>query len=204
MATPKIILQGGGEHARVVLDCMLSQGANVVALFDPKYTGHLFGVTQRGAYDPDFESDAVAIIAIGDNAIRKRVAEKTKHKFTNTVHSSAFFSRYAVMGVGNMVLQGAIVQAQTTIGNHVIINTGAQIDHDCVVEHYAHLAPGVILCGNVNVGEGAFVGAGATIIPGKRIGAWSIIGAGAVVIDDIPDYAVAVGNPAKIIKYITP
>lgn len=200
MAT-NIILQGGGQHARVVLDCMLSQGANVVALFDARRSGHLFGVLYRGAYDPEFEPDAAAIIAIGDNVIRKRVAEKTTHKFTNTIHSSVTFSRYAVMGVGNMVLQGAIVQAQATIGNHVIINTGAQVDHDCVVGDYAHLAPGVILCGDVHIGEGAMVGAGATVIPGIKIGAWATVGAGAVVVADIPDYAVAVGNPARIIKY---
>mgnify|MGYP003402131093 CR=1 FL=1 len=41
MATTKIILQGGGGHARVVLDCLLSQGAAVVGIFDPKYTGHM-------------------------------------------------------------------------------------------------------------------------------------------------------------------
>lgn len=204
MATTKIIVQGGGQHARVVLDCMLSQDVNVVALFDPTYTGHLFGIPQRGKYDPGFEPDAAAIVAIGDNAVRKRVVENTKHKFANTIHGSVIFSPYAVMGVGNMVLHGVIVQAQTTIGNHVIINTGAQVDHDCVVKDYVHLAPGVILCGNVHIGEGAFVGAGAIIIPGRRIGAWATVGAGAVVVEDIPDHAVAVGNPAKVIKYTTP
>lgn len=203
METTKVILQGGGQHALVVIDCLLSQGAEVVALFDPKFDDHLFDIPQRGEYDPNFEPNAAAIIAIGENAIRKRVAGKTKHKFTNTIHSSVIFSRYAIIGTGNMILQGAIVQAQTTIGNHVIINTGSQVDHDCVVEDYTHLAPGVVLCGNVRIGEGAFVGAGAIVLPGKTIGAWATIGAGAVVVDDIPDHAVAVGNPARIIKYVT-
>jgi sugar O-acyltransferase (sialic acid O-acetyltransferase NeuD family) len=203
METTKVILQGGGQHALVVMDCLLSQGAEVIALFDPKFDDHLFDIPQRGEYDPNFEPNAAAIIAIGENAIRKRVVEKTKHKFTNAMHSSVIFSRYSIMGIGNMILQGAIVQAQTTIGNHVIINTGTQVDHDCVVEDYTHLAPGVVLCGNVRIGEGAFVGAGAIVLPGKTIGAWATVGAGAVVVDDIPDHAVAVGNPAKIIKYVT-
>lgn len=203
MEITKVILQGGGQHALVVIDCLLSQGAEVVALFDPKFDDHLFDIPQRGEYDPDFEPNAAAIIAIGENAIRKRVAGKTKHKFTNAIHSSVIFSRYAIIGTGNMILQGAIVQAQTTIGNHVIINTGSQVDHDCVVEDYTHLAPGVVLCGNVRIGEGAFVGAGAIVLPGKTIGAWATVGAGAVVVDDIPDHAVAVGNPARIIKYVT-
>lgn len=204
MATNKIILQGGGEHARVVLDCLLSQSRTVAGLFDPQYTGDLFGVPQYGKYDPAFEPEALAIIAIGDNAIRKRVAALTLHKFTNAIHSSVILSSFASLGIGNMLLHGVIVQAQTTIGNHVIVNTGARIDHDCSIADYVHVAPSVVVCGTVKVGEGAFIGAGSTVIPGKRIGAWSVIGAGSVVISDIPDYAVAVGNPAKIIRSTQP
>ena len=200
MAITRIILQGGGGHARVVLDCLLSQGANVVAIFDPRLSGHIMDVPARGEYDPSAETDAVAVVAIGDNAIRKQVAERTEHSFINVQHSSAIISRYVQLGTGNMILHGAIVQAQTTIGNHVIINTGAQVDHDCVLHDYVHLGPGASLCGNVQIGEGTLVGAGAVVIPGKKIGAWATIGAGAVVISDIPDYGVAVGNPARIIK----
>ena len=85
METHKIILQGGGEHARVVLDSLLTLGQKVVALFDPKYTGDLFGVPQRGVYDPEFEPQAQAVVAIGSNAVRKRVALVTKHSFTNVI-----------------------------------------------------------------------------------------------------------------------
>jgi sugar O-acyltransferase (sialic acid O-acetyltransferase NeuD family) len=197
----KTIIQGGGEHARVVLDCFIAQGANVVGLFDPKYSGTLFGIPQRGTYDQSFEPDAYAIVAIGDNALRKKVVEKTKHRFRNAVHPSAIISPYASIGEGNMILHGTIIQAQTQIGNHVIINTGTQVDHDNVIADYVHLGPGVVLCGAVRVGTGSFIGAGSVIIPGKKIGAWAIVGAGSVVIQDVPDYAVVVGNPARIIRY---
>lgn len=200
MATNKVIVQGGGGHARVVLDVLLSQGIVVPALIDAKYFGDLFGVSRIKEYDPSFEVNASVVVAIGDNAIRKRVAQSTKHSFINVIHGSAIVSHHVRMGVGNMLLHGTIVQAQTTIGNHVIINTGAQIDHDCVIEDYAHIAPRAVLCGNVSVGEGTLIGAGATVIPGKKIGKWVTIGAGAVVVKDIPDFAVAVGNPARIIK----
>jgi sugar O-acyltransferase (sialic acid O-acetyltransferase NeuD family) len=101
-----------------------------------------------------------------------------------------------------MILHGAIVQAMAKIGNHVIVNTGAQVDHDCVIGDFAHIAPRVVLCGGVSVGEGTLVGAGATVAPGVTIGKWATIGAGAVIIAGIPDYAVAVGNPARVIKYM--
>lgn len=201
METDKVILQGGGEHARVVVDCLQAQGSTVVGLFDPKYSGHLFGVPQRGTYDPAFAPDAKAIVAIGDNRLRKVVVAKTRHPFTSAVHPSVIASSHASWEEGCMILHGAIIQAQTVIGKHVILNTGAKVDHDCVVGDYVHIAPGVTLCGAVEVGEGSFVGAGTVVIPGRKIGAWATIGAGSVVIGDIPDYAVAVGNPARIIKY---
>jgi acetyltransferase-like isoleucine patch superfamily enzyme len=56
------------------------------------------------------------------------------------------------------------------------------------------------LAGNVTVGEGSHVGIGASVIQGVVIGKWTVIGAGAVVLNDVPDYAVVVGNPGKIIK----
>jgi sugar O-acyltransferase (sialic acid O-acetyltransferase NeuD family) len=200
MATTKVILQGGGGHASVVLDVLLSQGVTVPALIDAKYTGDLFGIPRIKEYDPTMEPAASLIVAIGDNAIRKRVVEFTKHPFVNAIHSSAIISGHVKMGVGNMILHGTIIQAQTEIGNHVIINTGAQVDHDCVIEDYVHIAPRVVLCGAVRIGTGTLIGAGATVIPGKKIGKWAKIGAGSVVTKDIPDYAVAVGNPARVIK----
>jgi len=51
------------------------------------------------------------------------------------------------------------------------------------------------------VGEGTHIGIGATVIQGIKIGKWATIGAGAVVIRDVPDYAVVVGNPARIIRH---
>jgi sugar O-acyltransferase (sialic acid O-acetyltransferase NeuD family) len=156
--THSVILQGGGDHARVVLDCLLDSNVKVVAIFDPKFSGEMFGVPQRGKYDPDAEPSAKAIIAIGDNRIRRTVAESTKHKFTTAIHSSALISSRSSIGEGSMILHGAIIQAKAQVGRHAIINTAAQVDHDCIVGDFVHLAPGVVLCGSVSIGEGAFVG----------------------------------------------
>lgn len=194
------ILQGGGEHARVVLDCLLTAGAKVTALFDPKYQGDLFGVPQRGSYSPSFEPGALAIVAIGDNRLRQKVAAITRHKFGNAIHPSVIFSKYASMGEGCMLLQGAIVQAQTRLGNHVILNTGCQVDHDCRIGDFVHIGPAACLGGTVEVGEGAFVGAGAVIIPGIHVGKWASVGAGAVVLHHVPDHVTVVGNPAKVLR----
>ncbi|MFK1918720.1 DapH/DapD/GlmU-related protein, partial [Bacteroides fragilis] len=99
-------------------------------------------------------------------------------------------------------MQGSIIQVCAQVGRHCIINTGASVDHECVIEDYVHISPHSTLCGNVSVGEGSWIGAGTTIIPGVKIGKWSVIGAGSVVTKDIPDHVLAVGNRCKIIKSI--
>ncbi len=86
------------------------------------------------------------------------------------------------------------------VGKHCIINSNASVDHDCILEDFVHISPNATLCGGVFVGKCSHIGAGAVIIPGKRIGKNAIVGAGAVVISDIPDNAVAVGNPARVIR----
>ncbi len=203
MKDQEIILQGGGDHARVVLDSLLNQGRRVAAIFDPRQSGELFGVPQLGVYRPDMLPDASMIIAIGDNRVRQKVAMNAKHQFTTLLDRTSTISPRSVIGDGSMVLHRTVIQANTVIGKHVIVNTGAQIDHDCTIGDFVHIGPGGVLCGTVTVGEGTFLGAGSVVIPGIKIGKWSIVGAGSVVIRDIPDYSVVVGNPAKVIKNIS-
>lgn len=199
----QIILQGGGDHAKVVLDCLLEQRRNVVGIFDPRLSGELFGVKHFGPYHPNTFPGAKAIISIGDNKIRKSVAERCGHEYASAIHPTAIISARASIGTGVMILHRAIVQTNSAIGDHVILNTGCQVDHDCQVASFAHIGPGVVLCGTVSIGEGTFMGARSVVIPGKKIGKWSIIGAGSVVVRDIPDYSLAVGNPARVIKMIS-
>lgn len=200
MEQSEYILIGGGEHARVVLDILLSQKIKVHALFDPKYSGKLFGVDQSGDYQPGLFPASRAIVAIGNNTTRKKVMSTVSHSFGNVQHSSAQVSPFAHLEEGTVLFHNAIVQANTKVGKHVIINTAAQVDHDCVLGDFTHIAPGAILCGSVTVGEGTLIGAGAIVIPGIKIGKWATIGAGAVVTQSVPDGSTVVGVPGKIIK----
>ncbi len=200
MATYKIIIQGAGVHAQVVLDCLLAEGHHVVAFCDPKSEGALFGIPGHKEYDPLLEPEAYVVVAIGDNILRKKVVEITKHSFINAIHPSVLFSSFASIGFGNMVLHGAIVQAQVKIGNHTIINIGSQVNHDCIISDFVHLAHGSIVCGNVEIGEGSCIGAGATITKGKKIGKWAIVAEGSVVLEDVADYTMVEGNPARVVK----
>ena len=124
-------------------------------------------------------SGAGHIIAVGDNAKRRQVAlEREGMHFAmvygTAIHPSAIVSMSAVIGPGTVIMAGAVVQAGARIGKHCIINTCASVDHDCIVGDYAHIAPGAHLCGHVEVGEGALVGAGVCVAPMGKIPAWSL------------------------------
>ena len=60
----------------------------------------------------------------------------------------------------------------------------------------------VLTCKPVLIKEGAWIGAGATVLPGVCVGKHAVVGAASVVTKDVPDYAVVVGNPAKVIKML--
>ncbi len=103
-------------------------------------------------------------------------------------------------GLGLIAMNHACIGPGVMLGDNVLINTGAIIEHDCAIGDHVHIAPGAILCGNVTVGEGAHIGAGAVVRQGIHIGAWSVVGCGAVVVKDVPDGVTVVGNPARPIK----
>jgi sugar O-acyltransferase (sialic acid O-acetyltransferase NeuD family) len=196
-----MIIIGGGGHAKVLADiALLNKVERIVFWVDQPSGESLIGWPLEKRLD---QASEPVIIGIGDNASRKRVAGELRADFTSLVHPSAILARSSSIGAGTVVMAGAIINPHSSIGQHAIINTGAVIDHDARIDDYVHISPNATLAGTVTVGEGSWVGAGATVIQGIKIGKWAIIGAGAVVIRDVPDYAVAVGNPAKIIKYST-
>jgi sugar O-acyltransferase (sialic acid O-acetyltransferase NeuD family) len=196
-----MLLYGGGGHAKVVLDCIEARGDAAQGIFvDNPDLKELLGVKVLGKYNPDHLPEQQVIIAIGNNRIRQRLAAVVQHAFGTVIHPSALLSRYAAVGEGSVIFHNAVVQAGAAVGTHCIINTAASVDHDCRLDGFVHISPNVALSGNVHVGEGTHIGTGTSVIPGIRIGNWCVIGAGAVVTRNIPDYSVAVGVPAQIIK----
>ncbi|MCB9211121.1 MAG: acetyltransferase [Ignavibacteriales bacterium] len=198
-----MLLYGASGHAKVVIDCLESQNINITAIFDDDLNKKaLLSYDVIGKYSEHLFPDDEIIISIGDNGIRKKVSEVIKHKFGNARHISASVSKNVNIGLGTVIFHKSILQSSVQVGKHVIINTAASIDHDCIIEDFVHISPNATLCGNVSVGEGTHIGAGAVIIPNIKIGKWAMVGAGSIVTKDVPDYSVVVGNPARKIKTI--
>lgn len=120
------------------------------------------------------------IIAVGDNKARRSEALKIDGIFARLFHPSSVISISAEIGVGTVVMAGAIIQAKVKVGRHVIINTGAQLDHHSEIGDYVHIAPGAVICGGVRVGEGAFIGAGAVVPHNSTIDPWAFVKAGTI------------------------
>jgi acetyltransferase EpsM len=196
-----MILYGASGHARVIRDILISEGKEIKAFFDDNQNLNIFESIPVYRYDKNLYPNEQVIISIGNNLIRKRLSLLVSHNFGNGFHKTSIIGSYVKIEIGTVLMQGSIVQSNVQIGKHVIINTAATVDHDCVINDFVHISPNATLCGNVIVGEGTQIGAGSTIIPGVKIGMWCTIGAGTVVINDVPDYGVVVGNPARIIKY---
>ena len=192
-------LYGASGHAKVIIDILEASGVRVDGLIDDNpNVNRLQGYPVRHT----FAGESPFIISIGNNKIRKLVAERLQASYGKAIHPSAILSPTAKIGDGTVVMQGAIIQADANVGKHCIINTGASVDHECVIGNYVHVSPHATLCGNVHVGDGSWIGAGTTVIPNLSIGKWCVIGAGSVITEDIPDHVLAFGNPCRIIRYL--
>jgi UDP-perosamine 4-acetyltransferase len=206
-----IVIIGAGGQAGVVFDILreLVESGRILGFIDvygeERLRGkELHGLPVLGAKEEIFKlrerGVKFAHIAIGDNQLRRRffLAIKDAGLEPLTVaHPKSFVSRTAKIGSGTCISAGAIIGTGVSIGECVIVNTGAIIDHDCEIGSFCHIAPGSVLAGRVRIGERSFIGLGARISNNTEVGSDVIVGAGAVVLQNIPDGKTAVGVPAK-------
>lgn len=196
-----IKLIGASGHAKVILDILLQGNLEVSGFYDDNLSIQEFkGLKSHGSVSQITPSQDLHIISIGVNSIRKKIAAQVNVSFTTAIHPSAVISKSVDIGDGTVGMAGAVINADSKIGKHCILNTQCSIDHDCTIEDFVHISPNACITGGVFIGEGAHIGAGAVVIPGLKIGAWAVVGAGSVVIRDVEPGEVVAGNPAKRIK----
>ena len=110
------------------------------------------------------------------------------------------FKNRKTVFIGTNVLFDNLRSTQTNIGENVTITTGVKI-----INHFPVLTVNGVTeykMGNISVGDNVFIGMNSLIIKPVNIGNGAVIGAGSVVTKNIPDRAIVVGNPAKIIGYV--
>jgi sugar O-acyltransferase (sialic acid O-acetyltransferase NeuD family) len=108
------------------------------------------------------------------------------------------------IGFDCIIMDGVTIGANTRIGNHVGIRLNSSINHDCIVEDFASIGPGAIICGYVIIKERAFIGAGSVIKTRVTINARSTVGLGAIVHNDVKEGDIVAAAPARSIKKLIP
>jgi len=203
----KVIIIGGGGHAKVIADIVKKTGDEVIGFLDdnPDIQGNtifdektILGTTEKiNEY-----LDCYFIIGIGSNRIRKIINDKFKNlKWYTAIHPNAIIGNEVEIGEGTAIMGGAVINPGTRIGKHCIVNTGATLDHDNIIEDYVHISPGAHLAGTVTIKESTWICTGTNIINNITIEKNNIIGAGTTVIRNIIDTnGVYVGTPAQKIK----
>jgi UDP-2-acetamido-3-amino-2,3-dideoxy-glucuronate N-acetyltransferase len=122
------------------------------------------------------------------------------------------------IGDGSNIGQNVVVSPDVVLGKNVKVQNNVSIYTGVVCEDDVFLGPSMVFTNVINprsavirkdeylkthVGQGASIGANATIICGNDIGEFAFIGAGAVVTKEVPPYALVVGNPARRIGWIS-
>jgi len=199
-----MLLYGADSFAKVVKECAKASEKEVYFIFDDfKRDLKLDNTPIIGPYNKEFSLNESILIAIEDNLLRKTLVPRIVHEFASVIHPQAIISKYVSHEEGTIIFQGAIIQAGTTVGKHCIINMGAKIDFECQISDYVNIGPGAIIGGYAKVAEGVSVGAGAIVSPNIEIGKWAVISPGSVVTEDVPEYSVVEGIPAKVVKSLT-
>lgn len=113
--------------------------------------------------------------------------------------------------------QNVVISPDVVLGNSVKVQNNVSVYTGVICEDDVFLGPSCVFTNVINprsfisrrneykktiIGKGASIGANATIVCGHNIGKYAFIAAGAVVTKDVPDYALVMGNPARVKYYV--
>lgn len=204
----KLAIIGAGGHGRVVADCAVaSNGYEEIIFIDdcyPERTKNLhWPIKDNLSALAKYINNYDFIIALGSNTLRQKVMLELQNLNANIIslmHPSAVISSHSNIGKGVVVFANAVVNIGTKIGDGVIVNTSATVDHDCIIEDFVHISPGVNVAGGVKVGKYSWLGIGCSIVEYIELATNTQVGAGGVVCKSTGPNQLYVGVPAAPIK----
>jgi sugar O-acyltransferase (sialic acid O-acetyltransferase NeuD family) len=207
--TPLLIVGAGGLAREAAEAARASGDHHVVGFLDENPTlwgapiggALVLGGLDRVAHYPR------ARLLLGTSRGRSRAAlfhrltgmGVTSDRYSTVIHPRAVVPPSCLVGAGSVLLAGAVLTTDVTIGQHVAVMPNAVLTHDVVVEDYATVCALVSLGGRSRVRTGTYLAQGATVREGVTLGAWSMVGMGAAVIHEIGDGQLWAGVPARLL-----
>lgn len=208
-----IVIFGAGQHARAAIHLIEKENKyKIVGLTHPELE---IGTDILGYKVIGRQEDIVTfskkydieggIIAIGDNWTRKIVYEKVSNlfsgfSFVSAIHPNATIARDVKIGKGSIIMAGAVLDSSVTIGDFCFVHVNSFLGHDCKMDDFSSISMGVVFGGCSSLGKYSAVSLGAIIFDRINIGEHVVVGGGALVTKGLPDYVVAYGVPAKIVR----
>ena len=200
----KIVLIGGGGHARSVVDAIERMGAyDIVGFVDADPTTSYKNYRTIGSdedlgriYESGVRFAAICVGFLGNSTLREKLYDRAKtigFSLPAIIDPSSEIAGDTSIGEGSFIGKLAVVNSNARLGIMTIINTAAIIEHDCCVDDFSHVAVNATLCGDVSVGRAVLIGAGSVVIQGVSIGSKALVGAGAIVLTDVAEDQRAVG-----------
>jgi len=205
-----LVIVGNGGHAKIVIDILEERGDYNILGIITKNKSNEIGI---GGY-PILGNDNLlkelfkkgvkfAVMGVGgytDNSLRKRIYENLKKigfQVISAIHPTASISRTALIGEGNVVFSGVVINPYARLGDNIIVGTGSTIDHDSVIKDHSFISAGVTVGAETKLEEEVLLGLGSKVMAGVNICKGALIGAGALVTGKISKPGTYFGMPAK-------
>lgn len=199
----KIILIGAGGHALSLAEfCGDRVNGYMAQAANPEIKGEWLGndskVKEALALGLPFHISFIysGLPVMGSRGEIILRYEKAGAEFATLIAPTAIVTPNSVIGEGSAVMNGAIIN-RSKLGRHVVVNSGAIVEHDCEIGNNTFIGPGSVIGGFTRIGDNCFIGLGARISNGLTIGDNITVAMGAVVTRDLTEPGIYHGSKLK-------
>ena len=206
-----LVIFGSGLHAKICLNEFLKTYVIEKVFFFDKlnYKTDIQVLNKKIILIKNFQNlkkitnrNTYFFLGIGDNILRKKIYDEViskieKLKWLRLLSKDTIIDKSVKIGEGTAIMPGVVINFQTIIKDHCIINTSSSIDHDCFVDSFVNLSPGVNVAGNVKIERFTKIGIGASVSHNLNIKQNVVIGANSFVNKDCETNKTYYGIPIK-------